>query len=138
VSKPYAGGCACGVIRYETTHEPVFQNHCQCRQCQYRSGTGHASYLTFPGRADMTITGKPTEWRVAADNGNEKDHAFCPTCGTPVYLTFVATPEMIAVHAASLDEPQRFDPTVVTYGARALAWDTINPALTTLEKMPPG
>ena len=39
---------------------PIFQNHCQCRDCQRRSGTGHGSYLTFPARAEMTITGEPT------------------------------------------------------------------------------
>ena len=138
MTKTYTGGCACGAIRYETSSDPIFENHCQCRDCQKRSGTGHGSYLTFPQRADVTITGEANTWRVAGDSGNEKVHAFCPTCGTPVYLTFVATPEMIAVHAASLDEPARFDPKVVTYGVRALAWDTIDPALTTFEKMPSG
>lgn len=138
MTKPYRGGCACGAIRYETRNEPVFQNHCRCRQCQYRSGTGHASYLTFPGRADMTVTGKATDWRVAGDSGNEKVHAFCPICGTPVYLTFRAAPDMIAVHAGSLDEPGRFQPAVVTYGIGALAWDPLDPTLMTFEKMPPG
>ena len=52
----YAGGCACGAIRYVATGAPVFANHCQCRDCQKRSGTGHGSYLTFPSRADGTIT----------------------------------------------------------------------------------
>lgn len=49
MTKTYAGGCACGAIRYETSSEPIFENHCQCRDCQKRSGTGHGSYLTFPG-----------------------------------------------------------------------------------------
>jgi len=138
MSKPYTGGCACGAIRYETRHQPVFQNHCQCRTCQHRSGTGHSSYLTFPGRTDMTITGEAASWRVAGDSGNDKFHAFCPTCGAPVYLTFAAAPEMIAVHAGSLDEPERFDPKVVTYGVRGLAWDPLDPTLTTFETMPPG
>ena len=35
-------------------------------------------------------------------------------------------------------DPARFDPKVVTYGVRALAWDTIDRALTTFEKMPSG
>jgi hypothetical protein len=105
MTKTYTGGCACGAIRYETSSEPIFENHCQCRDCQKRSGTGHGSYLTFPQRADVTITGEANTWRVAGDSGNEKVHAFCPTCGTPVYLTFVAMPELIAVNATSLDDP---------------------------------
>ena len=79
MTKTYIGGCACGAIRYETGSPPIFQNHCQCRDCQKRSGTGHGSYLTFPQRAEVTITGEAKTWRVAGDSGNEKIHAFCPT-----------------------------------------------------------
>ena len=50
MSKAYNGGCACGAIRYEISGEPVFMNHCQCLDCQRRSGTGHGSYLTFADR----------------------------------------------------------------------------------------
>ena len=105
MTKPYIGGCACGAIRYETSSKPIVESHCQCRHCQKRSGTGHGSYLVFSRRAEMSITGEAKNWRVAGDSGNEKVHAFCPTCGTPVYLTFVAMPELIAVHATSLDDP---------------------------------
>lgn len=138
MTTPYTGGCACGAIRYEAAAQPVFEHHCQCRQCQKRSGTGHASYLTFASRADVKISGKAKEWRVAGDNGNVKTHCFCPTCGTPVYLTFATSLDAIAVHAGSLDDPSRFSPTVVTYGIRQLAWDRMDAALHTFEAMPPG
>jgi hypothetical protein len=134
----YTGGCACGAIRYETAARPIFENHCQCRDCQIRSGTGHGSYLTFPSRADVKVTGAATEWRVAGDSGNEKVHSFCPICGTPVYLAFAAMPDLIAVHAASLDDPSRFHPAVVTYAVRGFDWDKMDSALQAFEKMPPG
>jgi hypothetical protein len=137
MTQPYTGGCACGAIRYATKHAPVFQNHCQCRDCQRRSGTGRGSYLTFPARAEMAITGEATHWEVAGDSGNLKVHAFCPACGTPVYLLFAAMPELIAVHAGSLDEPGRFAPQVLTYSVRGLAWDAIDPSLQAFERMPP-
>jgi hypothetical protein len=138
MTKAYTGGCACGAIRYETSSEPIVEIHCQCRDCQKRSGTGHGSYLTFPQRAQMTITGEAKNWRVAGDSGNEKVHAFCPTCGTPVYLTFVVMPELIAVHATSLDDPSQFNPRMVTYSIRGHAWDTVDPSLQKFERMPPG
>jgi len=137
MTQPYTGGCACGAVRYTTPHAPIFQNHCQCRDCQRRSGTGHGSWLTFPARAEMTITGKATLWRVAGDSGNSKSHAFCPVCGTPVYLCFAAMPELIAVAAGSLDEPSRFAPNVLTYRVGGQAWDAIDPALQVFERMPP-
>lgn len=138
MSTPYTGGCACGAIRYEAASKPIFENHCQCRDCQRRSGTGHGSYLTFPSRADVKITGTATPWRVAGDSGNDKVHSFCPTCGTPVYLSFAAMPDLFTVHAASLDDPARFSPAVVTYGKRALPWDTMEPTLQVFDTMPTG
>jgi hypothetical protein len=138
MSKLYSGGCACGAIRYETSSEPIFENHCQCRDCQKRSGTGHGSYLTFGRRAAVIITGEAKIWRIKGDSGTEKIHAFCPTCGTPVYLTFVAMPELIAVHATSLDDPGQFQPQALTYSIGGHAWDTIDPSLQTFERMPAG
>lgn len=136
-SKLYAGGCACGAIRYETRSVPVFENHCQCTDCQKRSGTGHGSYLTFL-QAELRLAGKASHWSVTADSGNEKTHAFCPTCGTPVYVTFAAMPGSIAVHAASLDDPGQFNPRVLTYSMRGHSWDAMDAALHSFERMPPG
>lgn len=134
----YIGGCACGAVRYEAKAEPIFENHCQCRDCQKRSGTGHGSYLTFSSREAVSITGKTKDWLVAGDSGNAKIHSFCPTCGAPVYLTFAAMPGLIAFHAGSLDDPERFQPKVLTYASRANAWDVTDPKLQTFETMPSG
>jgi hypothetical protein len=137
MNQNYTGGCACGAVRYDIAAEPIFQNHCQCGDCQHRSGTGHGSYLTFASRADVKLTGKATQCDVVADSGNVKTHGFCPTCGSPVYLTFAAMPDLFTVHAASLDDPGRFKPQAITYTARGHAWDRVDPAFPAFEKMPP-
>jgi hypothetical protein len=85
----------------------------------------------------MTITGAPTYWEVAGDSGNVKVHAFCPVCGTPVFLRFHAMPDLIAVHAGSLDEPGRFAPQVLSYRVCGQAWDAIDASLQAFERMPP-
>ncbi|MBK8160327.1 MAG: GFA family protein [Rhodospirillaceae bacterium] len=136
MSEAFTGGCACGAVRYEIDAEPIFQNDCQCRHCQQRSGTGHGSYLTFAGRSAVKVEGKATEWRLAADSGNMKSHAFCPICGSPVYLTFAAMPDLFSITAASLDDPARYQPQAVTYHARGHAWDRLDPTLTAFDKMP--
>lgn len=135
--KTYSGGCACRAIRYEATGDPVAELHCQCRHCQMRSGTGHSSYAVFAGANAVTVTGEPQIWRTTGDSGNEKRHAFCGTCGTPTHVTFAANPDIMAIHPGSLDEPSRFQPTLMTYGIRGLDWDRYDPALTIFEKGPP-
>ncbi len=132
----YSGGCACGAIRYSTIHTPVFQNLCQCRHCQQRSGSGHGAWLTFAARKDMSITGHATDWDIAADSGNVKTHSFCPVCGTPVFLRFAAMPDFIAVPAGSLDDPALFAPHALTYAVRGLPWDATDPSLAAFERMP--
>lgn len=136
MSKTYTGGCACGAIRYEIKAEPLVMLDCQCRQCQHESGTGHASHLNFPREA-VEVTGEPSRWTMVGDGGTVKSRAFCPTCGSPVYMTFEAMPEYFVVRAASLDDPSRYRPQMVTWTAAGHAWDKIAPGLATFEKMPP-
>ena len=137
MSKPYTGGCACGQIRYEIADEPMVQTDCQCRDCQRKSGTGHGSYLTFADIGKAKVEGKASYWDFVADSGNVKKRAFCPSCGTPVYMTFSAAPQFFTVHAASLDDPARYTPQMVFFTSRGLAWDRVDPALTSFEGMPP-
>jgi hypothetical protein len=137
MSEPFTGGCACGAIRYHIADDPLVMNDCQCRDCQRKSGTGHGSYLTFANRQRVTLTGSATQWDMVADSGNVKTRGFCPTCGSPVYLTFSAMPELFTVHAATLDDPSRYKPQMATYHVRGYAWDHVDPALPTFDKMPP-
>ena len=137
MSQAYTGGCACGAIRYQISDQPLAMNDCQCRDCQRKSGTGHGSYLTFPDKQRVELQGLATQWAIAGDSGNVKTHAFCPTCGSPVYLTFSAAPALFTVHAASLDDPSRYEPRAVTYRVRGYAWDQVDPALPQFDKMPP-
>ena len=135
MSQAYSGGCACGAIRYEISVEPIFQAECQCRDCQRMSGTGHGSYLTFP-RGGVKHRGQAKLWDMVGDRGITKTRAFCPNCGSPVYLTSAAMPDVFTVHAASLDDPTRFKPHAVTYTVRGYAWDRLDPDLIKFDKMP--
>ena len=136
MDKPYTGGCACGAIRYSIASEPFFSNDCQCRDCQRESGTGHGSHLTF-ARTGVTVTGEARHWDMVADSGNVKTRAFCTVCGSPVYMTFAAMPDIFTIRAASLDEPARYKPQVVTYAARGHDWDRLDPELPKFPGMPP-
>ena len=137
MTTPYTGGCACGDIRYEITADPLAMVDCQCRDCQRDSGTGHASHLAFL-RQNVTLTGEASHWDMVGDSGNVKTSGFCPRCGSPVYMTFAANPEVFTVRAASLDDPSRYRPQLVTYRVRGHAWDHLDPDVPKFDRMPPG
>jgi len=134
-SKPFTGGCNCGAVRYASAAEPLMTGHCQCRDCQYESGTGHASQIAFP-KAAVKLEGQATHWDKRADSGNVVTRAFCPTCGSPVYSLNSAMPDFFFVRAAGLDDPTRFAPQMVIYAGSGFAWDYLDPALPRFEKMP--
>jgi hypothetical protein len=134
-TQAYTGGCACGAIRYEIEAEPVMAGHCQCRDCQRDSGTGHASHVAFP-RAAARVSGQATLWDKAADSGNIVTRAFCPTCGSPLFSTNNAMPEFLFVRAASLDDPSLYKPKMVVWAKSAQGWDYTDPALPKFQKMP--
>jgi hypothetical protein len=136
MAEPYTGGCACGALRYAISGEPMVSNDCQCRDCQRESGTGHGSHLTF-ARTGVTVTGEATHWDMVADSGNVKTRAFCPLCGSPVFMTFAAMPDIFTIRAASLDDPGRYRPQLVSYTVRGHAWDHLDPELPKFERMPP-
>lgn len=137
MTEPYTGGCACGAIRYEIHGVPRIAFHCQCRDCQYDSGTGHGSHLGF-GRAKVIMTGVASERHNFGDKGRRKSRGFCPDCGTPVCLTFPEEPDRFTVSAASLDDASRFEPTFIVWTASAPNWDHLDPKLPRFEKMPGG
>ena len=136
MSTAYTGGCACGAIRYEISAEPVAMVDCQCRQCQRESGTGHASHLTFRA-AEVEVKGKAATWDMIGDGGTKKRRAFCPNCGSPVYMIFPDMPDIFIVKPASLDDPSRYKPQFVTWHAAANTWDYLDPAVPKFERMPP-
>jgi hypothetical protein len=136
MSEPYTGGCACGAISYRIAGDPVVMLDCQCRQCQRESGTGHASHLTFQCD-NVVVEGQATHWQAIGDGGIAKDRAFCPTCGSPVYMTFPAFPDYFVVRAGSLDDPTRYKPQLISWAAAAQPWDHVDPQLPKFEKMPP-
>jgi hypothetical protein len=136
VTTPITGGCACGAIRYECTAEPRFALHCQCRDCQRFGGTGHLSIMIVPKTA-VTLTGAPTFYETVGDSGHAVDRGFCPRCGSPVIGRYAGFPDAVGLAAGCLDDPARFQPSVVIYAGSAQTWDVMDPALPAFPQMPP-
>ena len=86
---------------------------------------------------DVKLKGEAKHWDMVGDSGNVQKLAPFPACGSPVYMTFAAMPDVFTVHAASLDDPSRYKQQVVTYGVRGYGRDHIDPALPKFDRMPP-
>ena len=122
----FEGGCACKAVRYRIEGKPGFSFHCQCRDCQYMSGTGHTSTIIF--KADGVQTdGELTWYERRAPSGNSVNSGFCKKCGTGVMNQNSGYPNNLFVLAGTLDDPSVFKPTKVVYRNEGHSWDFVDP-----------
>jgi hypothetical protein len=89
------GRCHCGAITYEAEVDPARVGICHCTDCQTLTGSVYRVTVQAP-RERFVLRGRPTTYVKTAESGNRRVHAFCPTCGTPVYA------------AAAVDEPPTY------------------------------
>ncbi len=133
---PFSGGCACGAIRYACTAEPLLALNCHCRDCQRETGSAFAPILAVPKAAFTLTHGSPKYFDLTADSGQTTRRAFCAACGSPLFGLPGSAPKLVTIRVGSLDDPTEFRPSQDIYTASAQPWDTMNPALPKVAKMP--
>jgi hypothetical protein len=129
-----AGGCACGAIRYETDADPVVMINCHCRDCQRSVGTAYAAIMVVPAAA-LRLTGEPRYFRTIGDAGKAVERGFCAVCGSPMTVKLERMPDIVGLHAASLDDPNQYTPAMDIFTTSAHAWDSM---LAETDKRPRG
>jgi len=138
VEIPFAGGCACGAVRYECLQLPLGMLNCHCRDCQIAGGSTCSPTLIMPRSAVRLTQGQLAHFEKRADSGNLATREFCPSCGTPLFASTSAAEEYLAVRAASLDDPSWFRPEANFWMDSAQPWDYVDPAIPRFAKGRPG
>ena len=123
---PFAGGCACGAVRYECSAEPTLALNCHCKDCQRATGTAYASGLFVPGDALRITQGAPKYHDTTADSGNVTSRGFCRECGSPLIAKSSGHPMWI-VYASSLDDPSWHRPLMDVWTSKAQPWNHLDP-----------
>ena len=130
------GGCACGAIRYEYKGEPAAAINCHCRDCQRASGAGFAACLIVWEESFRFLSGKPKYHTKISERGETMHRGFCAQCGSPMGILEPHRPKLVFLPAASLDEPERYKPTMNIYTDSSHAWDILDPELEQFPRMP--
>ena len=123
----FAGGCACGAVRYECSSAPMAMVNCHCRDCQRAGGTGH-SPTVIVARVSFRLAGEQPQYHeVISASGHTASRAFCGRCGSPLFASSSARMDFVGIRAGSLDDPTWFRPTVDVWVASRLPWDLLHP-----------
>ena len=115
--------CHCGQLRLEVTGEPLAVSICNCLACQRRTGSAFGMQAGFE-KDQVTVVGRFDDYVRASDEADRKEHVFhfCPTCGSQVFYTEPAEPDLVVVSVGSFADPSFPPPTESGYDSRRHSW----------------
>jgi hypothetical protein len=103
------GRCHCGDITFEAEVDPDALHICHCTDCQTLSGS--AFRMNIPASAEhFVLRGTPKTYIKTAESGNKRLHAFCGTCGTPIYACAVDNPQIYGLRVGTITRRAAFAP----------------------------
>jgi len=128
----YAGRCACGSVRYESSAAPLRMFNCHCLNCQRASGSAYSPVLLFR-RDAVQLAGDVRYYPSISERGTVLDRGFCPTCGNPVSMLSKANAGICLVYASTLDDPKLYKPSAEIWTRSAQPWDKIDQSVPCFE-----
>lgn len=125
MTQSFAGGCACGAVRYRLTSGPMFTHCCHCLDCQKQNGGAFViNALIETARIDM-LSGAPEAVPVPSPSGRGHDIYRCPTCAVALWSDYGRRSYVRFVRVATLDEPHAITPDVHIYVKSKAPWVTL-------------
>ena len=119
----FAGGCACGQLRYRLVECPLIVQACHCHHCQRESGSAFAHNLLIERTALEILRGQPQFVDVPTASGLGQRIARCPHCHVALWSDYgVSQPGIAFVRVGTLDTPEAFPPDVHIFVATKQAW----------------
>ena len=117
------GSCHCGRVTYLAEIDPERVSLCNCTDCQMLTGSAFRVTVAAPSTHFRLLTGEPTTYIKTADSGAKRRHAFCPTCGSPVYACAATdAPASFSLRVGCLKEKAQLPPRRQIWCSSALEW----------------
>jgi hypothetical protein len=123
----FSGGCACGAVRYDCSTSPIAMINCHCRDCQRASGSAYSPTVVVPTANVQLVRGALRYHEITVTNGHIARRGFCADCGSPLWASSSARPEMTGIRAGSLDDPSWFRVERDVWTGSAQPWDVLSP-----------
>jgi hypothetical protein len=93
-------------------------HYCHCDMCRRATGSAFAVLAWVPSQSVAWINATPTYRRSSpiAQRG------FCSSCGSPLSLSYDASPGEIALHVGTFDNPAHLEPRYNYGSGQRLGW----------------
>ena len=120
-----AGGCLCGAVRYRVRGEALARTLCHCASCRRATGGVTVAWAVLAKSDVEIVRGEVREYSSSPGIY----WGSCATCGSLVTYRRDTRPDHTDVTTATLDDPDRFPPTVEIWTGERIAWEQLNPVL---------
>jgi len=130
VSDGAEGGCLCGSVRYRVRGQPVAATLCHCRSCRRASGGTNVAWAVFDRGDFEWLWGFPAAYYSSPG----LEWLFCKDCGSLVGYRRSSRPDHMDITTGTLDEPERFPPTVEIWLEHRIDWEPLDPHLPKRER----
>jgi hypothetical protein len=123
MAKANTGHCLCGNVTYRMDAEPFAQALCFCTNCQRQTGTAFSIVIGVP-RDAFTVEGDTLASidTTGEVHGTTTRRHFCSACGSPIFSTVDAQPEVVWVKAGTLDDASWLEPNAEVFTRSAQPW----------------
>jgi hypothetical protein len=117
------GSCFCGEVRFEAEIDPDTVELCHCSDCQKISSSAFRIVVPALPGTFRHLSGTLTTFVKTAESGNQRDLAFCPTCGTAIYSAPAGGgPGFFGLRAGTLRQIGELVPRQQYWRRSAYAW----------------
>ncbi|CDX19350.1 conserved hypothetical protein [Mesorhizobium sp. ORS 3324] len=111
------GHCMCGAVTWTYSGDVTRNLVCHCADCQRATSAPFTAFLGMrPGQ--LRWTGDIRHYESSPNTFR----GFCPSCGTRLYFRSDRWPDEVHVHAATLTDPDDYQPDAQVLMRSRLKW----------------
>ena len=114
--------CVCGQLRITVRGEPRRVYACHCLECQATTGSAFAHRANFAAGSVVATEGEARRWRRTGASGGWLEQAFCPVCGSAVWMTAEGLADALSLSVGGFRDPDFPPPAAAHWTSRRPGW----------------
>ena len=131
----FSGKCLCGNVSYQCHSEPKAIFNCHCEDCRRATGSVFGTNLFVP-ESVVEISGEISSYSHISDSGSTMTKRFCPNCGSLLFGSNSAKPNVVSIRAGTVDQLALIKPQINLFMDKKVPSTSIDENLEQASRMP--
>jgi len=131
----FSGKCLCGNVSYQCHSEPKAIFNCHCEDCRRATGSVFGTNL-FVSESEVEISGEVSSYSHISDSGSTMTKRFCSNCGSLLFGSNSAQPNVVSIRAGTVDQLALIKPQINLFMDKKVPSTSIDENLEQASRMP--